>query len=663
MMKRSSRNIILACGILLGICASGSVRAVQETYPKLANYYLKYYELITPSDFEQLKKWDLLIIPNEVGIRNPGFIKTFKEKYPDKLVFAYTVPGLASDWPTGLYRAADAAHVLLRGGSGEKLQVWDKAYAVNVTNPAWYPIHFDFISKKMAQAKWDGIFYDTVEGDIRRYSTNGIDINGDGSVDPWQTVNKEWQKGTAAMMKMTRERFPDKKVIINGSSVPSFQPNINGRMFETFPAPWEGSPRWQASMYPYLRRLPAENQQPNIYVINTNTENRGDKNNYRLMRLGLTSTLLGEGYFSFDYGDQDHGQLWWYDEYDVKLGHAVSSYYNLRNPNDDYVKAGLWRRDFDNGVAIVNSTDQDQTFVFNHEEFERLKGTQDPNVNSGAKVNYIKLPANDGVIMRTVRKDVIGQLFTNGDLARVFNTAGQQTRSGFFLSKADAVSGARLLIDDLDRDGRNDRIVEREGKLVVTRGGKSAITISPFGANFKGRLSFAVYDMNKDGEKEIYVVPASGGGPQVMVFTPSGKRLTPGFFAFDKNFRGGVNLAVGDVNNDGRGEIVVAAASGMAPTVKILDEQGRAISSFLAYAATFRGGVNLAIGDVDGDGKNDLVTGPNAGGPHVRIFSSAGTLKAQFMAFDPNGRTGVRVMAADSDGDGKKEIIASTANF
>ncbi len=44
------------------------------------------------------------------------------------------------------------------------------------------------------------------------------------------------------------------------------------------------------------------------------------------------------------------------------------------------------------------------------------------------------------------------------------------------------------------------------------------------------------------------------------------------------------------------------------------------IQSFYAYPA-FNGGVNVALRDVDGDGKLELLTGAGpGGGPHVKIF-------------------------------------------
>ena len=117
-----------------------------------------------------------------------------------------------------------------------------------------------------------------------------------------------------------------------------------------------------------------------------------------------------------------------------------------------------------------------------------------------------------------------------------------------------------------------------------------------------------------------------------------------------------------DVNGDGRDEIVTGAGPGGAPHVRVLSlATGAELASFNAYDPLFGGGVFVGCGDIDGDGLADIITGAGAGsGPHVRAFSLAGagpSEVASFLAYDPAFTGGVRVAAGDVTGDGVAEII------
>lgn len=131
---------------------------------------------------------------------------------------------------------------------------------------------------------------------------------------------------------------------------------------------------------------------------------------------------------------------------------------------------------------------------------------------------------------------------------------------------------------------------------------------------------------------------------------------------FESSFEGGGSIAVGQLLGKKKdAEVVVGSGPGRAPVVEIYDQGGVLLSQFAPYSDNMRAGVNVALGDLDGDGTAEIITGPmRDGGPQIRVFSADGAAKftTGFFAFDTKFRGGVSVAAADVNGDGVDEIIA-----
>lgn len=180
----------------------------------------------------------------------------------------------------------------------------------------------------------------------------------------------------------------------------------------------------------------------------------------------------------------------------------------------------------------------------------------------------------------------------------------------------------------------------------------------------KKGVTVATGDLDGDGQEEVIVgAGASKLGPEVRVFDGTNGNQIRNFLAYDQSFRGGVFVAVGDVNGDGLADIITGAGPGGGPHVKVFDGGGSTadIASFFAYDLGFKGGVRVAAGDVNGDGKADIITAPGKGsGPLVRVFSGdSGAQLSSFFAFPQNLKNGVFVAAGDVNGDGRAEVITS----
>ena len=163
-----------------------------------------------------------------------------------------------------------------------------------------------------------------------------------------------------------------------------------------------------------------------------------------------------------------------------------------------------------------------------------------------------------------------------------------------------------------------------------------------------------------DGGQEIVTVPGPGTSPVVKVFSGSDGALIGEFPAGPASYRGGLSVAVGDVSGSGHDEIVTANDRGLSCVSVYSGVNGGLLSSFLAYEPGYRAGVNIAVGDLDHTGYDDIVTAPRSGPPKIKVFDGVSqSLVTQFEAYDQTASDGVTVTVGDVTTIGTLDIITA----
>ncbi|MBN9520569.1 hypothetical protein J0H58_18950, partial [bacterium] len=269
--------------------------------------------------------------------------------------------------------------------------------------------------------------------------------------------------------------------------------------------------------------------------------------------------------------------------------------------------------------------------------------------------------------------DAFESSFTGG----VSVAAADLTGDGF----AEVVVGADL--------GGGPRVVVFDGATV---GGTAApVTLDDFlaidDANFRGGVRLALGDISGDGVADLLVGAGYGGGPRVVAFDGASLargqqvKLFPDFFAFEGALRNGAFVAVGDVNGDGRGDLLFGAGPGGGPRVRALDGRGAMrgeeteLASFFAGDASGREGVEPGVMTADDGSVSVVGTDPATGA--VSLFGLDGRSRGSHPgrggfgapAFEGSGLTvgdadivqAALVGAYDGSGTGTLSTLSTTA--
>jgi hypothetical protein len=184
----------------------------------------------------------------------------------------------------------------------------------------------------------------------------------------------------------------------------------------------------------------------------------------------------------------------------------------------------------------------------------------------------------------------------------------------------------------------------------------SGISLAAYSTGYGVRV--AAGDMDCDDVDEIVTVPGAGGNNAGIVKVwDVDTAMGAGQWSVRKvqeytvssQYRNSISVAVGDVNGDGYAELIAGAGPDRRARdeIKVYDRNGDKVTEFMSYI-TKQYGVNVASGDLDDDGVAEIVAGAGPGERNraiVKIFDANGVEKARFKVMGT--RYGVNVAVGE----------------
>ncbi len=668
--NRSLSLIIMAVAFIFYLSYSSPAKAqTVNDYPRMANLYL--YSPIRQSDVPLLAKWDVLILHMLAQQNSAEQIRQIRQINPNIKILVYITSqefpiNKHAEWdtnPNGLFKRllrGITDEMWLRDNDGAHVVFWDTAWMLNVTDfpgngKKWNDYLSDFVvNELLSSGLWDGVFYDNTWSNISWLNGGAIDANRDGQNDKAASLDSAWQAGMSKLFKLTREKY-NKPLIIVGNGDRGYYSDINGIYFENFST--NSYLSWEEKMRLYGLSSNTS-REPQVAILgNTSADTAKAQADFSKMRFGLASSLLEDGYYSYDAGSNSHAEKWWYDEYNVNLGEPMGEATSMSG-NDNYVK-DVWRREFTNGLAVVNSLAEEKEVDLGG-EFEKLIGTQDSKVNDGGIVSKIKLAAKDGLLMLKTYQTVKDLVFVNGSFVRFVDYLGQRVRNGFFAYDSKYPGGARVYSADIDGVGDDETIVASGAKFeIFNSSGERWFNDYPFGGNFEGDIRISV---NKLFEKQLQdqIVIAPSFGEKIIMYNYHGAVMQGGYTPFDPTkYVGGFSVAAALLDGPGKpGSVVVGVGKGKPAEVLIYDNRISQLKKrFYPYEKTFKGGLYVATGDVTGDNRDEIIVSAVSGtDKSIKVFDGNGKKLSEFKPSGLFGSAGTMVGTVDINFDGKMDI-------
>ena len=421
----------------LAIAASQSAEAggkPKETFPRLGGYQIgatPYDGYHDPEYHEQIARLDYAIIGSSLTSTN-ATAAAIRRMNPDIVLIKYRSLMEVSVKAQGEYNvtkrnkvssergpnSSNARDWWARDRNGNNVSNWPNNWTVNFTRYVEPDANGDRFPEWAAKLDhqlwlrhdaWDGLFEDTVHWQPRGESAQA-DWSGGKERDS-DKIKSEYRMGHQVYWNTLKRLEPNKLITVNhdwyrservlgGWKLPEYDKQVHGGLLEIVMRSSDllGKPRtaWKDTMKHYIRSM-TYFLEPNLTMFIV----RGEPDNWRFFRYTFATCLMQDGYFEYVPADNyQYGTVEWFDEFDLAgtagtdwLGRAVSP------PQEGPWKSGVWRRDFEGGIALVNPQGNGVQTITVESGFRRIAGKQETRVNNGQRASSITLQDGDGIIL------------------------------------------------------------------------------------------------------------------------------------------------------------------------------------------------------------------------------------------------------------------------
>jgi len=307
-------------------------------FPRIGNIWLGNYVNQTRPDLA--KKVQLFLGPDGMSAAdatalraaNPNVLIVYSVQVDD--AFDLTLP----------------EHYYLHDTSGRRISDWPLSYIYNMTLPEVAAYVGQQAYLVLAQSNWafDGIFFDSFSTSkaITMVDVNGNTVQIDTNGADQAQFSAAWAAGEYLAVSTLHSMVPGAYVsghVLEAPAQPRSLGAFNGTSIEFYPQSIREGQAPFSQLWDLYQPWVSQAVAPTMTMVQACPPDQlsygyGYKpldallpstvafaqSFYPNMRFGLGLTLMGNGFFGFDFGDEAPPVTWWYDEYDFNLGYPLS---------------------------------------------------------------------------------------------------------------------------------------------------------------------------------------------------------------------------------------------------------------------------------------------------------------------------------------------------